>query len=218
MPGRCPPPLPGPRHRRRSAAALALALVLVVLAAACGSDGGTIQGLTREQPLQVGDQSLPVVAADGSGEPFRFVAEPGRVLVVYFGFTHCPDVCPTTLSDLRTALDRIGDDAQVVDVVFVTVDPDRDTPEVVTGYITSFVPDGRAARTTDPAELEAVEQAFQASSSVTIDDDGEPVVEHSGWTYVVDSDGTVVDEWAFGTTPEVMADDLAVLVDRAASG
>lgn len=202
-------------HRHRGALLAVLVAALGMVAAACGGGGGSIVGIQRQHPLDVSHATLPVVSADGSSTPFTFKAQPGKLLVAYFGYTHCPDVCPTTLSDIKTALGDIGSAAQKVDTVFVTVDPTRDTPDVVTKYITSFVPDGKAARTTDTAQLQSVEKAFEASSSVTVDDTGQETVTHSAWVYVIDSKGTVIDEWAFGTKPKDMANDLKILTKKA---
>lgn len=210
---------PPERSRRRSARPgllVGLAAVIAVVAAACGSGGSTatLEGLVRDQPLQVGDRSLPQVAPDGTETPFAFQAADGGLLFVAFGYTNCPDVCPTTLYDIKKALAQLGDDADRVRVAFATVDPERDTPEVLNQYLGSFVADGHPLRTTDADQLRAAEDAFGVTSSVTKADDGRVEVAHTARSFVVDDTGAVVDEWAFGTSADAMASDLQILLDQ----
>ncbi len=186
---------------------------------ACGGDDvGTAveQGLhsvDRNPPLEVGNLSLPEVDASGRATPFSFRAPEGELLVVYFGYTHCPDLCPTTLADLKMTRQLLGEQGDRFTVAFATVDPERDTPEILNAYLRGFFPDGHPLRTTDEEELATVEKGFLASSSIR--KRGEEVqVSHTASTYVIDSSGTVVAEWLFGTTPDLMASDLRLLFDR----
>ena len=198
-----------------------VALALVTTAAACGSDDAPtatdattapteLQGIVRSSPLQVADISLPDAT---SGEPVAMVAAPGELTIVYFGYTSCPDVCPTTFSDLQRAFEQL-DPEQVarIDVRFVTVDPERDTGEIMLSYLDHFVERGVALRTLDPAELQTTQDAFLASSTITPLDDGTYDVSHSASTYVVDEAGEVVVEWAFGTPSDAIANDLRLLL------
>lgn len=193
-------------------------LVGLVAAAAvatgCGSSGSDeLEGVTREQPLDVADIALPDVTEGASGE-FRFRAPDGEVLLAYFGYTACPDVCPTTLADVRDALGDLGsDDAARVELAMTTVDPERDTPEVLNAYVGSFLSRFRVLRTLEPTQLETAEDAFGASSSVTKTADGGVEVSHTGTLYAVTSDGTVAVEWPFGTTVETLTHDLEQLLD-----
>ena len=147
----------------RVAAVLGGLLAVTSLLAACGGDDRQLVGLTRDPAPQVDAVDLPDVS--NGGEPFQFRAPEGGLLVVYFGYTNCPDVCPTTMADLRTALGDIGDDADRVDVAMVTVDPARDTP-VLTDYVQSFVPDAHAIATDDQAALQSVAAPFGVSYEV----------------------------------------------------
>ena len=226
-----------PSHRPRTPGfVLALALIALLggLLGACGSDasdstdggattsdefvpGTEIEGLVRDTPLQVGDQVLPEVARDGTETPFAFAAPPGKLLFAAFGYTNCPDVCPTTFYDIKKALTLMGDDAEKIEVAFGTVDPARDTPDLMNDYLGSFVSGGHALRTEDPEALAAVQDAFGITSSVVEDDEGEIQVSHSAKSFVIDDQGRVVVEWAFGTGHEVMASDLLLLLDQTAS-
>jgi protein SCO1/2 len=201
-------------------------LVLVVallLIAACGSDSSTsatgstgaggLVGIQRDQPLDVSQVTLPEVRVGSPDRPFTMAAEPGELLFVYFGYTHCPDLCPTTLADLRNALAQIGPEQSArVELAFVTVDPDRDTPEILGPFLASFVTGAHALRTEDTAALAAAEDAFLASSTVSTDVDGTVEVSHTAISYLVDSQGRVVDEIPFGTTADGMANDIGLLL------
>ncbi|MCB0971105.1 MAG: SCO family protein, partial [Acidimicrobiales bacterium] len=149
--------------------------------------------------------------------PFTFRAPDDGLLFVAFGYTHCPDVCPTTLYDIKKARELIGDEADRVEVAFATIDPDRDDAETLDAYLGSFVDGGHPLRTTDPDELLAAEEAFGVTSEVVTHDDGEVEVAHTARSFVVDDTGAVVVEWAFGTGPDVMANDLLLLLEAEAS-
>ena len=148
------------------------------------------------------------------GEPFELRAQPGGLLVVYFGYTNCPDICPTTMSDVRTALRELGDDAEKVGVAMVTIDPDRDTP-VLADYVSSFVEGGHALATDDAAELRAVADPFGVSYLVAANAAGEIEVTHTTQLYVVDDAGRLALTWQFGVTADDLADDLEQLLESA---
>jgi protein SCO1/2 len=210
--------------RRTTAALLALvALTATFVLSACGSSDGTaatttesnqIEGVVRPDPLQVGDLSLPQVAPDGTETPFTFKADDGKLLFVAFGYTNCPDVCPTTLYDIKKARKQLGSDGDRIQVAFATVDPERDTPEVINQYLGSFAKDGHPLRTTDPKALTTAEDGFGVTSSVVKNADGTTDVSHTARSYVVDDQGNVVVEWAFGSGADVMANDLKLLLAK----
>ena len=191
----------------------AFVALLTVGGIGCAGDGSAkhLAGYTVDPPTVVGDLSLPDAV---TGKPFRFVAEPEGVLVVYFGYTFCPDVCPTTLAALRTALHSLGDDAHRVRLAMTTIDPLRDTAEVLPGYVQSFVPDATALRTDDDTALRTVTDRFGASYSVAVAADGTEDVSHSGSMYLVNEAGTVLDTIPFGVTPKAIASDLGILLHQ----
>lgn len=197
----------------------AAAVVLALGTAACGSDdgmGGGLAGVVREPPLAVGDVTL--TSADG--DDVTMAAPTGELLVVAFGYTSCPDICPTTMSDLSIAAGDLPDDlADRVTVAFATVDPERDTPDVVAGYVAAFFPErGLGLRPADDAQLAAATAAFGVQFSIADHAPGDTdyAVAHTAVTYVIDDTGTVVVEWPFGAVPDDMAADLTALL-RAAS-
>ena len=192
------------------------AVLAVVVGAACATDSArqsTLIGMQRDEPLVVADQTIPRVDEAGAETSFTFVAAKGKLLVVYFGFTNCPDLCPTTLADLRSAFRRIPGSADKVDVAMVTVDPERDTADRLVPYLSSFVDDPIALRTMDADVLESVEAAFLASSTVTKEATGKVDVSHTAATYVVDATGTVIVEWPFGIGADGMENDLRILLE-----
>lgn len=190
----------------------AAAGLVAVVAAGCSPTPTEPAGIVRDPAPVVGATSLPDVA-DGSGE-FHFTADRDGVLVVYFGYTSCPDVCPTTMADLRRALEELGGRADSVDVAMATVDPGRDTDEVLTDYVRSFVAGGRALRTTDDDALRAAADAFGADYTVTTADDGTVEVEHTGFLYAVDDQGLLRLTWPFGTEWQTIEGDLRWLLEQ----
>ena len=124
---------------------------------------------------------------DHHGRPRTLQDFRGKAVVVFFGFTQCPDVCPTTLADVSQALKSLGRQAERVQVLFVTVDPERDTREVLAKYVTAFDPDflglyGDAAATQRAAkEFKVYYEKRKTGDSYSVD--------HSGQTYVIDPEG-----------------------------
>lgn len=197
---------------RRPAAALVIIFTLFL--AACGDDGESreMAGYRRDPAPDVGQFSLPDLT-DG-GTPFALRAEPGELLVVYFGFTNCPDFCPTTLSDLRLAMRRMDEaDAERIDVAMVTVDPDRDLP-LLPDYITSFFDDGTALGTDDADALAQVAAPFGVSYDVSETASGDVEVAHTTSLYAVDDSGELALTWQFGVPIDDLAADLTRLVDE----
>jgi protein SCO1/2 len=184
----------------------------------------TLSGVVRADPLEVGAVRLADVTdpglrgaltVDADGR-VALVAPRGGLLLVYFGFLSCPDVCPTTLADVRSALGRLDtDDAARIEFAFVTVDPDRDGPEELDAYLRHFTPRFHALRESGVA-LDVALDAFLASARVEVAADGTVEVAHTGVLYAVDDRGIVVVEWPFGTSAESIAADLALLLGRVA--
>lgn len=223
------PPNAGSRHLCGSGTfagmrttTIAVALALSLLAAACGSDEptatiGDVDPLAAQSleasPVvgtAVGDLSMPDVSNDGA--PFAMQANPGEVLVMYFGFTFCPDICPTTLWDLSKAIEAVGNDADRITVAMATIDPERDTPDVLDGYLSSFVDGGHALRTTDQSLLDEFAAAFGGDFDVVKGADGQVEVFHTAYLYAVDDQGTIKVVWPFGAEAEKIADDLSSLL------
>jgi protein SCO1/2 len=139
---------------------------------------------------------------DHTGKARRLEDFRGKVVVLFFGFTHCPDVCPTTLAETAAALRKLGHYAQMVQVLFVTVDPERDTAEVLAGYVTAFNPSFLGLRGDEQAtqraakEFKVFYEKRKTGASYSID--------HSGQTYVIDAQGRL----RLLVRPERIAEDL----------
>lgn len=198
---------------RRTTTSVIVAAGLSALAACGGGDDvAELTGYTREPAPQVDTVALPDVSR--GGEPFDFRADEDGVLLVFFGFTNCPDICPTTMADTRGALGDLGDDAGRVDVAMVTVDPDRDT-DVLTDYVQGFVDDAHAIATDDPAALRQAADSFGVSYEVATSPSGEVEVGHSGYLFAVDDAGALRLTWPVGVSRDDLAADLEVLLDEA---
>ena len=199
--------------RRRVARVAAIIVAAATMATACGNDEPSEPtGFRRDPAPDVGQFSLPDVA--NGGEEFAFRADPGEVLVVYFGYTNCPDFCPTTLSDLKLARNRLDEaDQDRIEVAMATVDPGRDLP-ILADYVGSFFDDGHALGTDDAARLAEVAAPFGAGYDVRETADGIEV-DHTTWLYAVDDDGELALTWQFGVTIDDLKNDLEILLAEA---
>lgn len=186
--------------------------------AGCSSDEdpGELNGMTRQPQTEVGNVSLPNVNPESSNAEGVLKGSGDGLMLVYFGYTDCPDVCPTTLADLRLALEDLDpDERERIQIGMVTVDPKRDTARVLNGYLGHFFPEATVSsfRTTDTRKLKQVENLFGASHRIgKADSDGRYDVDHTALTYAVDSEGVVQVEWPFGTSPEDINSDLGRLL------
>ena len=157
----------------------------------------------------------PSVAAIGG--PFRLVDQDGRTVtdselkgeptLVFFGFTHCPDVCPTTLMELSDVLDKLGADAARVHALFITVDPERDTPPELKDYLSSFNPH-LMGLTGDPAAVTAVAKSFRVYVKKVPLDNGDYTMDHTALVYLMDKNGRFVAPFNLKRRPEDAAADL----------
>lgn len=197
----------GKLSRRSTALA---ALVTTGLLAACSSDQATLIGYVPPSAKSVASVSVTEVV-DGDTQPFSFRADEGEILVVIFGYTNCPDICPATLSNLKNARTKLGDEASRVDIAMVTVDPGRDTADILPRYLSSFTDRFHAIIPSTETELRTAEEVFQASSSVT-EVDGRIEVSHTGTAYAVNDQGNVVVEWPFGIDVPSLVADLELLL------
>jgi protein SCO1/2 len=136
----------------------------------------------------------------------------GKVVALFFGYTHCPDVCPTTLSDFAMAIRELGADGQKVQVLFVTVDPERDTPELLAKYVPAFNPTFLGMYT-DPASLAELAKEFKVVyQKNSVKSPTDYLMDHSAGTYVFDSQGRLRLHIAYGTGPKAIAQDLRTLL------
>ena len=131
----------------------------------------------------------------------------GRPFLVFFGFTHCPDVCPTTLFDVSEMLRALGPDADRTRALFITVDPERDTPAVMKDYLSSFDPH-LSGLTGDPAAIATVAKAYRVYYKKVPLDGGEYTMDHTAIVYLMDKEGRFVSPFSLKRGTEAAAADL----------
>jgi protein SCO1/2 len=126
---------------------------------------------------------------------------------VFFGYTHCPDVCPTTLFDVSELMHALGKDADKTAALFVTVDPERDTAPVIKDYLSSFDPHLRGA-TGDLKAIEAAEKAYRVYAKKVPTGNGEYSMDHTALIYLMDKQGRFVAPFSLKRKPEESAAEL----------
>ena len=126
---------------------------------------------------------------------------------MFFGYTHCPDVCPTTLFELSEVMKKLGKDADRAGALFITVDPERDTPAVMKDYLSNFDPHVRGL-TGDPAAVNAALKAYRVYAKKVPLKDGDYTMDHTAVVYLMDKDGHFVAPFSLKQTPEAAADQL----------
>jgi protein SCO1/2 len=187
-----------------------LAVTALAFAACGGSDGHELVGYTRDPAPAVDAVALPDVGRGGG--PFSLRGPEDGLLLVYFGYTNCPDACPTTLANVRGAFSDLDpDEAADVELAMVTIDPARDA-DVLAAYVQDFVPGAHALATDDDTELRAVADRFGVSYSVAERPDGEIEVAHTDNLFAVDDAGTLVLTWPSGVGRDDLAGDLEQLL------
>jgi protein SCO1 len=192
-------------RRRRVSAALALTcLLLGALMPARGEDAGNPSAAALIEALLEGREPIggPFDLTDHGGRRRTDADFRGKLVLIYFGYTHCPDVCPTELQALSLALDILGTAGDVVQPLFITVDPARDTPSHLADYVSSFHP-RLVALTGEVSAIRKVALAYKvyfARASPSGGDDY--AVDHTGFIYLVGKDGRYLGFLPPGTAPE----------------
>jgi protein SCO1/2 len=161
-------------------------------------------GMPGTQPSAVGG---PFSLVDQDGRTVTEQDFRGRPFLVFFGFTHCPDVCPTALFDMSEVLRKLGADADRAAALFITVDPERDTPEVLKNYLSSFDPHLRGL-TGNQAAIDAVTKAYRAYARKVPNPDGGYTMDHTALVYLMDKQGRFVAPFSLKRTPEESAAEL----------
>lgn len=188
---------------------------------------GLAAGVMTAVLLATLPSGVPVVQTTGKalvGGPFSLVEASGkrvtekdfagRPLLVYFGFTHCPDVCPAGLQVIAAALDQLGDKAKGMTAVFITVDPERDTPELMGKYVASFH-QGIVGLSGTPDEIAAVAKAYRVYTKKVPDEQspGDYSVDHSSFMYLMDGNGEYVRHFPHSVDATELAEALSKAID-----
>jgi protein SCO1 len=195
---------------RKTFARLLVALAGVALLASCNK-APEFKNLDITGNTQFGsDFSLP----DTSGKTRTLADFKGRAVVLFFGYTHCPDVCPTTLAELSQALQQLGDDGKRVQVLMVTVDPARDTPELLGQYVSAFNASYIGLRPADDAQLVKVAKDFRVYyAKAPGKTPGDYTMDHTAASYVFDPQGKLRLFARDGQGVQTWVHDLKLLLD-----
>jgi protein SCO1/2 len=185
---------------------LPLLLLVALLLTACGAY--QFNGTAYPEPQAAPDFEL--TAADGT--PFRLSGQRGQIVLLFFGYTSCPDVCPTTLAEANQLLRGLGDDAGRVTYTFITVDPGRDTPQVLAGYTAAFHP-AIVGLTGAPDQLAGVRQAYGVSAEEVMHaSTGGHSLAHTARLFLVDAQGRLRLSYAAGTPAQDILQDIRHLL------
>lgn len=197
-----------------------IGLATVLAGAACSSSAvppastpvpGIVQAFVVVPPERIGDFAL----VDDDGQPFRLSQSGGKVRIVYFGYTSCPDICPTTLWKWKTIKRQLGVGAADVRFIMVTVDPRTDTPQVMKRYLALFDP-SFTGLTGAPGDVARVWNAFGVRTE-DVELSGSyagHAISHSTSMYVLDNNDMLRMKVPFSETPEEAAQDIVMLLSR----
>jgi protein SCO1/2 len=173
-----------------------------------------LAGALLLQYALIGRGSVENVGAASIGGDFTLVDQNGqkrtaadfrgRLMLVYFGFTYCPDVCPTELQTMSEAVDLLADKGEAVQPIFISVDPERDTPEQLRPYAESFHP-RLVALTGTPEQVQQAARAYKVYYAKRPQKEGEYLVDHSSFVFLLDRGGKYVTHFSPAATPEQMA-------------
>jgi len=205
-------PAPSPRGSPRFLVIAAILAGLVIL-----GTGAFLVVALREAPH--GAAGTPLASAIGG--PFQLVDQNGKTVtdgdlkgkwsLIYFGYTHCPDACPTALNDISIALSELGAKRDAVRPVFITVDPERDTPEALKSYVTSF--DAPIlALTGTPEQVGKAAKGYRVYYAKHPESGGDYSMDHSSVIYVMDPDGRFTASFTHESTPEQISERLKKLL------
>ena len=194
--------------------AIKLTAGCTLLAAAAG----VISACSQDQPkirnidITGADYAKDFQLTDQNGQVRTLRDFRGKVVVLFFGYTQCPDVCPTTMAELAEAKKALGKDGDKLQVLFITVDPERDTPQVLKAYMANFDPTFLALRPT-PAQLPEVAKAYKVYyKKVPGNTPTSYTMDHSAGSYVYDTKGNVRLYYRYGSGVPALVSDIQLLL------
>jgi protein SCO1/2 len=189
-----------------------IALLLAGLLAGCDRLGGAQKPAFKAVDITGAEYARELSLTDADGRRRTLADFKGKVTLVFFGYTQCPDVCPTTLGELAAVKRELGQDGERVQGVFVSVDPQRDTPQVLKAYVGAFDPGFVALRGSDE-ETQAAARNFKVFfARVPGKTEGSYTVDHTAGTYVFDAQGRVRLFVRYGSGAEALRHDLKLLL------
>lgn len=200
------------RGMNRPLALIPFALIAAFVAAGALWHLGDLRAHNTVESVPTGETVTlggPFILTDQDGIVRTEKDYRGKYTLVFFGYTYCPDVCPTTLAVMSAALDRLGAQADKIVPLFITVDPKRDTPEKLKSYLASFGPRFVGLTGTE-GDIAAVAKEYRVYyREHAAENGGEYTVDHSGVVYLMDPGGAFIANYSLETSPEAMAADLA---------
>ncbi|HRM53519.1 MAG TPA: SCO family protein [Ottowia sp.] len=195
------------------------AIKKVAACALLASAGGLLAACQPDKPqfkaidITGADYAQGFQLTDFNGRPRSLADYKGKVVVVFFGFTQCPDVCPTTMNEMAQVKKLLGTDGDKLQVVFISIDPERDTPEVLKAYMGSFDPSFAGLYAASPDALAALAKDFKIYYKKV--DGKTPTsysMDHTAASYVYDPQGRLRLYARYGIGPQAMADDIRLLL------
>ena len=184
-------------------------LLATVLAAGALWRLGDLRAQRGVQTISIDKVELggPFTLTDQDGQKRRDSEFRGKYMLVFFGYTFCPDVCPTTLAVMAAALDKMGAGADRIVPIFISVDPERDKPDVLKAYLSAFGPRFVGLTGTED-EIAATAKAYRVYVQAHKDDGANYTVDHSGVVYLMDKSGGFLANYSLDASPDKLAADL----------
>jgi protein SCO1/2 len=203
--------------RKTGAVELGVIVFAALILAGCGSGGQSsgptatpLPGTVLDPPKVVSDFTL----TSGANQPFHLSDLRGKVAILFFGYTHCPDVCPTTMADFKRVKADLGDDAERVAFVFISVDGARDTPDRLAAYVHAFDPDFIGLMG-DDATIRAIAQDYGVFfQRVNYDNPDNYLVDHTATSFAVGPDGKLRVVFSYQSDPAGMAQRIRSLLKK----
>ncbi len=169
----------------------------------------SFRGTSYGEPFPI---AAPIELTRADGSVFRLSDQRGKVVLLFFGYTSCPDVCPTTMAEMKQVVDALGDAADSVQIVFISVDPDRDTPEKAQAYANHFN-ENFIGLSGSMEELQKIWDAYGIYREVTQTDSVFGyTVDHTARVMLIDQDGNLRLSYGFQTPVEDIAHDIKILL------
>ena len=193
--------------RNRQALIPYLLLVAALIGGVLWHESNQVPGLGRVVTTGQADVGVPFELTDQHGKRIGNQDFRGRYMLIYFGYSFCPDVCPTTLAVMAQALEKLGSRASRVAPVFITIDPERDTPKVLDEYMKSFGPTF-VGLTGSVAEIKDVEKKFRVYAAKKPLEGGNYGMDHSSVIYLMGPDGKMISFYDEAASPDDLAKDL----------
>ena len=206
-----PEPLSLPKRPRRGFLGAVLAWGLLPALVACDRAGAPAAGF-KGVDITGADYAKSLNLLDMNGQRRQLAEFKGKVLVVFFGYVQCPDVCPTTLAELAAVKKAMGADGDKVQGIFVTVDPERDTPELLKAYMANFGPDFIALHGSLDETKAAAKDFKVFFAKVPGKTEGSYTIDHTAGSYLFDPQGRVRVFSRYGSGAEALRADLAALL------